>query len=89
MKKTYVKPALAVESFVLSQSIALGCKIPGEGANMGKPGFGSWDNCGWDVGGASYWLETSSICQIPMKPGEDLDGICYHNPTGDFTVFAS
>ncbi len=88
MKKTYVKPALAVESFVLSQSIALGCKIPDEDDHMGKPGIGSWDSCGWDVGGGIMWLE-GTACTIPMLENDKFGSICYNNPTGDFTVFAS
>lgn len=50
MKKVYVKPALQVEYFGLTQSIAAGCgAVPG-GNSLGKPNHWDKSTCGWDMG---------------------------------------
>lgn len=89
MKKTYVKPALMLESFVLSQSIAAKCGVPGGGSDMGKPGFGDKTSCGWIMGDVTIWLDTMEVCNFHVGPDEPVGSVCYNTPTGDFTIFGS
>ena len=89
MKKTYVKPALAVESFVLSQSIAMGCGAPGGGPGEGKPGFASRDTCGWTVGDWTLWIDSVRNCEIPTGENDPVYGLCYNTPEGGYVIFAS
>lgn len=89
MKKAYVKPALALESFVLSQSIASTCNVPGGGTSLGKPGHSSRETCGWDVGGLILWVNDSTGCNLPTEIDENVSGICYNAPAGGFTIFGS
>lgn len=89
MKKTYVKPALAVESFVLSQSIALSCGVPGDGTSLGKPNHSDRVVCGWDVDGIIAWLDGNNVCTYPVGPNTEFDGVCYNNPSSGTTIFAS
>ena len=90
MKKTYVKPALAVESFVLSQSIANDCGAPGGGTVDGKPGIGSRETCGWQVGDWILWISERTECQIPTSVDDPVNGyICYNTPDGGYMIFGS
>ena len=91
MKKTYVKPALAVESFVLSQSIAVNCGVPGGGTEMGAPNHVDKISCGWEMDSATViWLDTmANICTFPVGEDEPVYGMCYNNPNGGVTIFGS
>lgn len=89
MKKTYVKPALMVESFVLNQNIAASCSgVPGGGDNMGMPAHSDKGSCGWNIGGVILWVEAST-CN--MQVGEDTETVigCYNNPTPNMSIFGS
>lgn len=90
MKKTYVKPALAVESFVLSQSIAAGCGAAGSGWELGRPNQSSINACGWKVDGIIVWLDSTSVCtDIQLNPGTEYEGVCYHTPESGLNIFGS
>lgn len=90
MKKTYVKPALAVESFVLSQSIANNCGAPWGGTVDGAPNHADRNNCGWKVGDWVLWVEAGSVCDIPTSVDDPVNGnICYNTPDGGYTIFGS
>lgn len=89
MKKTYVKPALAVESFVLSQSIAANCGVSGGETEWGRPCHGDKTICGWeDILGRVLWL-SEPACKEIVGPDYGYGGICYNNPNGGATIFAS
>lgn len=87
MKRTYQKPKIAFESFVLTQNIAATCGVYGNGNTLGKPGHGDIDSCGWDVGEFIVWT-TSSSCTFPRPADGDFGGACYNSPEGN-GIFAS
>lgn len=88
MKKTYVKPALMVESFVLNQNIAANCGVPGGGNSLGRPTHGDRGTCGWDMGGIILWA-SQGPCNTLIGPDEEVDIGCYNNPTPDMSIFGS
>lgn len=74
MKKNYVKPYLAVESFQLDAAIAAACSSQGFiPINYGE------NSCTFDNG----QFFNSINCQVDLTgPGFDgNDTICYHGPT--------
>lgn len=89
MKKTYVKPGLSLESFVLSQNIANNCGVPGGGTDLGSPTQGSKEVCGWeDPLGRVFWLD-STPCSTVVNEDFTNGAVCYNNPGGGFTIFGS
>lgn len=90
MKKTYVKPALVMESFVLSQNIAYNCGVPGGGTDLGSPGMGSRDTCGWiDSLGRELWLDTENVCDFKVNEDYEYIGVCYNSPSNGWSIFGS
>lgn len=89
MKKTYEKPQVCVEYFALSQNIA-NCGAA-HLSDIGGPNHWSKTTCGWD------WHDgTSDIAWASNPPctelyGEtaEINGICYNNPGGGYTIFSS
>lgn len=81
MKKTYEKPLVAVENFVLSQAIsACDIKIGPNGSSNCV--IADTDSTPDMVNYAkSYWF-ISNVCEIAAKDTEPNDGICYHTSTG-------
>ena len=53
MKKTYMKPALYVESFGLTQSIASNCTAQNNG--LGQANHAMSQVCGWEFMGQNYF----------------------------------
>ena len=100
MKKKYVKPAFGVDLFTVAQSIAMNCgwEVISE---FGRPAHPDKYQCGWDMGNVIIFLESMTSCTDPEDPdgigiigqpvGEDekVEGICYNNPNGGATIFAS
>lgn len=88
MKKAYQKPQISVEKFTLSQTIAQSCGYV-SGGSSGYPAHADKNTCGWNDGYEDvYWLE-SSICKDVV--GEDFSNgeVCYNNPNGGVSIFAS
>lgn len=87
MKETYVKPAIFIERFSLTQNIASGC---GDytSAGMGVPTTGDNTNCAWDMGGLTLFV-SSPICNRPVGKDEIIESICYNAPSSNASVFAS
>ena len=79
MKKRYTKPDIAFESFSLSTSIA-SCDVKIEGAYGGECGLWMDDIFVFIVG------VTGCDAQIP---DDGSNGICYHVPNGDNSMFNS
>lgn len=81
MKKTYAKPQIVFESFQLTANIAGGCNTSPNSTNEATCGYN--DN-GWIV------FQNSAVC-IDVQVGTDgeYNGLCYHVPTGDKSVFTS
>lgn len=77
MKKKYVKPYIAVESFQLNAAIA-SCTSEGY-IPIGR----SENNCGWGEGvDGNFQYFNYDNCEVDLT-GPDIDGadtICYHGP---------
>ena len=86
MKKKYVKPYIAVESFQLNAAIA-SCTSEG-----GIPINKSENDCGFDTGVDNQFQFFNYInCDVDLTgpEGDGNDTICYHGPTWGFTFIKS
>lgn len=85
MKKTYTKPEIMFESFVLSSNIAGDCEA--------KTNLPSNSTCGLDFSGLIVFMTGMAGCkdiQVDNVGGDgEYNGICYHVPTGDKNLFNS
>lgn len=80
MKKTYMKPELAIETFSLSQSIAAGCgRIPQGEKTLTEP-----DNCSFMLGPVRVFSSTPTCEATP-----DGNSVCYNNPNPEQAIFYS
>lgn len=93
MKKVYKKPTIAIESFALTQSIAVSCgytddQFQGHPTQADKPVCG-WDN-GWGMGEV-YWNTSypDTDCNINTSEDAGVGEVCYNEPNGAATIFAS
>ena len=82
MKRAYGKPALCIERFTLTQTIAHNC---GENLDFSMATHGTKETCGWDVGGTEIFMNPL-ICDWPVKKWEK---VCYNAPAGGYNVFNS
>lgn len=89
MKQVYEKPVLHIEHFTLSQTIANGCGAVAGGNSLGGPNSGDIHNCGWQMGDMSFWIAGTTGCGIPLDPDTEGMGVCYNNPEGGNSIFAS
>lgn len=89
MKELYRKPQLHIEHFALSQSIASCAGVTGGGSTLGKPAHWSKATCGWDLGGWVVWAEANSCSDEIVGVDEEIDGVCYNNPSGSVVAFSS
>lgn len=88
MKKTYTKPRVAIENFVLTQNIAVSCGYKDEDF-LGWPTQGDKESCGWNNGiGEVYWTEKPA-CSGNYSPDLVIGEVCYNSPAGVATIFAS
>lgn len=90
MKKTYVKPTINLESFVLTQSIAHDC---GDNLTFSYATLKYKGSCGWDLTGLGdpnsgmvLFMNDQSVCSLPTA---SIEGVCYNNPQGGYNVFNS
>lgn len=84
MRKPYQKPMLYVEHFELSEHIAIGCKLIGQGEKT----LTSPENCSMNYGGIVIFAGEACTGGIIMQP--DIDPMfCYHGPSLDKVVFSS
>ncbi len=89
MKKSYYKPQIAFECFMLSTSIAGDCGI--------KTDLHAQYSCGLDFGGEMIFTESISGCLTSIPDGglegKDENGnmnpICYHSPIDTSRLFGS
>lgn len=88
MKEAYVKPALHLERFALSQNVASGCGAPGGGGSLGKPTHWDKSTCGWDLGNMLLWV-AEPACSSLVGADENVGGVCYNNPDGGYNIFSS
>ena len=92
MKMKYMKPAMTVECFQASQSIAHNC---GKNLDFTQATLKYKSTCGWntraDLNGDNY-PDVVFIAESTCNPkiGEnDFSGVCYNNPDGGYNVFNS
>ena len=88
MKKTYTKPEISFESFLMSTNIAGDCEKPfvnnpskGACAVLGSGGVAVFDA---KVGGACTWTPEAMGYEK-----DHYDYLCYHVPTEDNNLFNS
>lgn len=85
VKRVYEKPALYIERFMLTQSIASGCSP--SYPDFGMPNQNSTEVCGWDVFPGFEIFNDLNICDLP---GESFEFVCYNAPSsGGFSPFAT
>lgn len=89
MKLKYSKPAFVVERFDLSQSIADNCSARPSSSVGSAVNSRNKNDCGWNVGGYTIWTAANSGCNVKANPNEVIQGVCYNNPSGGNTIFAS
>ena len=79
MKKTYVKPQIAYESFQLSTSIAASCALLGSvSAQYICPVYD-------EELGLNYFADSTALCDtVPAN-----SKICYDVPMENFNIFSS
>ena len=86
MKKTYTKPVIMFESFVLSTNIAAGCDFE---ANLTR------GSCGLVIRGRVVFADSTMGCtmEVPYDvSNQDYiynNQICYHVPNNDSNLFNS
>ena len=88
MKKTYTKPQISFESFLMSTNIAAGCEFKTSQMAEGACGYKPSDR--WT--GPNVFVSASTGCGTTYPNGEYSDGkdvICYHNPTDLNNLFNS
>ncbi len=86
MKKSYQKPAIYVENFSLSQSIAATCGQGNPDSTVGKPTNADPYSCGWDDG-VGVIFSVSNVCNDVEDVDTPLDAGCYNNPNGGVHIF--
>ena len=83
MKKTYSKPEIMFESFIMNTSIAAGCAVVV--SNYGR------NICEIEGSGPEgfelFTVQEGSGCGVNGVDGED--GLCYHVPLADMSYFNS
>ena len=80
-KKTYATPQIVFESFQLTANIAGNCNT--RPSITDETTWGYNDN-GWIV------FQNSAVCiDGRIGPDDNYNGLCYHVPTGNMSVFTS
>ena len=86
MKRTYSKPEIMFESFVMSTSIAAVCE-----RIVGNPTAGTCAVSG--TGGVNVFTDEMNACDYTPgsfnQPEDTWDGFCYHVPTDKNELFNS
>ena len=88
MKMKYVKPAMCIELYSLTESIAAACEVHGRNNDFGKNTFANGNTCEWihydfDV---AVFTDANTNCVIM---DEDYYMGCYNNPVGEPQLFGS
>ncbi len=87
MKKTYTKPAISFESFLMSTNIAAGCEFKTMQMAEGQCGYKPerWAGDFLFISG----VQGCKIVEVSGAYGSGLDQVCYHNPTEYNNLFNS
>ena len=83
MKASYSKPLLAIETFMLTQTVARDCSdsIPKEQVTSNDIA-----NCVWDLGGGMTVFVGGKTCDLD---GDQMGIVCYNNPSEGNFIFKS
>ncbi|MBE6919310.1 MAG: hypothetical protein E7469_06475 [Ruminococcaceae bacterium] len=81
MKKTYTKPQICFESFVMNTNIAGSCELD-------TPLPSSTESCGYPIQGAVVFVEGITGCTYKPQNGV-YNGFCYHVPIESKNLFNS
>ena len=88
MKKTYTKPEISFESFLMSTNIANDCDFKTSQQAKGTCGYKPSDR--WV--GPNVFISSATGCGATYPDGVYADGtdtVCYHNPTDTTNLFNS
>ena len=88
MKTKYVKPALVMERFEMTQSIAASCGAAAS-STLGDPNIWYKSTCAWVVGGVALWDANANEKCTQGTADMEVEGLCYNNPTPDLQIFGS
>lgn len=88
MKAKYVKPALVMERFELTQAIANGCNAD-PNSSIGDPMHYTKTTCAWNVNGTLIFIAGSGTGCMFGDAETQWSGLCYNNPDGGQTIFGS
>lgn len=91
MKKTYVKPEISFESFLMSTHIAGDCEAkPNNQSNFDSCGmvFAPYVVFGSDLTGCKE-VSSSNLQAFPVEPNTAYNTICYHVPLESSNIFNS
>lgn len=92
MKEKYVKPALYVESFALSQSIAVVCTGIARAGNWhGRPTMDDDRTCGWETNGGPTLFYSQIACDFDLSEFDSFEwgDYCFNNPSDVHGLFSS
>lgn len=86
MKEKYVKPAIFIERFSLTQNIASGCA----GSTLGTA-INSTDinQCAWDMGGIILFNSNACADGIKLQDGDTFEAVCFNAPNSSLAPFAT
>ena len=90
MKKTYTKPEISFESFLVSTNIAGSCEFKTMQMAEGQCGYLPAAEDRWDQG--PIFISGVNGCKFVEpsgKYGSGPDQLCYHNPTDLNNLFNS
>ena len=82
MKKTYTKPQISFESFLMSTSIAAGCEAKADTQ-------ANYNTCGKDFSGVTVFAVGYLGCNFQIEKDNEFNGVCYHVPSETNNVFNS
>jgi len=90
MKERYVKPAIYMESFALTQTIARNCGDTHTGT-LGESTHYNENTCMWDLGGFTIFFIDNGCDDGPDGPDDEyeIEALCYNNPDGGRSIFSS
>lgn len=88
MKRNYQKPEIRLESFALTQSIAMSCGYDPNNTSLGFPTHADKTSCGWSDGADVIWI-SKDPCSDAYDPDAEVNGVCYNEPNGGVIIFAS
>ena len=82
VKRVYEKPALYIERFMLTQTIASGC----DHEDVSRAHYSSPETCGWEEFPGFILFMNYDNCN---NPTQSFDFVCYNGPTPGQVIFAA